>query len=300
MSKVAYILSNNRSGSTLLDQLLGGHPRIMSLGEVHHLAAYALQDRKLYDPEHPLDCSCGKSVSTCSFWQAVTARLGRPLDSLRYHLRFLGPDGEVGFRRTIKRTPAMVRNPFLSRFLGSHRLGSDSFALFDAIAEVAGVDYVVDSSKGVYRYRALYNFSNSRVFGIVLVRDYRGVVYSKMKRGRTLEATAREWAARLNQMEMLTRGVPDDRLLRVKYEDLCRDPRAELTRICDFLGLEFADTMLSRPAEEVHHIGGSPSKFDPARRAIRLDESYREKFTDQQLSKMREIVGSAAVLWGYD
>jgi hypothetical protein len=172
--------------------------------------------------------------------------------------------------------------------------------LFDAIAEVAGVDYVVDSSKGAYRYRALYNFASSRVFGIVLVRDYRGVVYSKMKRGRGLEATAKEWAARLNQIEMLTRGIPDDRLLRVKYESLCRDPRAELTQICDFLGLDFADTMLCRPADEVHHIGGSPSKFDPGRRAIRLDESYREKFTDQQLSKMREIVGSAAVLWGYD
>ena len=66
--KLIYIMSDNRSGSTLLDQLLGGNPSIMSLGEVHHLTAYALDDRGIYDPVHPLVCSCGQF--SWMFWGA--------------------------------------------------------------------------------------------------------------------------------------------------------------------------------------------------------------------------------------
>src|SRR5262245_47931937 len=77
-----FVLSDVRSGSTLLDQCLGGHPDIVSLGEVHWLAAYLAQDRGIYDPDHPLVCSCGLPVAECPFWESVQRALGKPLDSL--------------------------------------------------------------------------------------------------------------------------------------------------------------------------------------------------------------------------
>jgi hypothetical protein len=46
-------------------------------------------------------------------------------------------------------------------------------------------------------------------------------------------------------------------------------------------------------------LGGGPSKFDPARKAIDLDQSYLDAFTEYDLETMRNIVGDIATEWGY-
>ena len=145
----------------------------------------------------------------------------------------------------------------------------------------------------------LYDAQPRRLYAIILGRDYRGTVHSRMKRGRDLETSVRTWARCMRQIEELTKDIPAQQRIRVRYEDLCADPRAELSRICDFLKLDFSEKMLSRPAGNVHHIGGSPSKFDPGRRKIELDQSYLNAFTAEQLATMKEIAGEAAVNWGY-
>lgn len=309
MNKIVYILSDNRSGSTLLDQLLGAHSGIVSLGEVHHLAAYARQDRGLYNPVHPLVCSCGQPIVSCPFWAAAATQLERPFDALQLHLRFLGRvGGSAGvrsvwgrpFRRMIRRFPQLILNPAVSTLFSTKKVGADSFALFDAITEAIGADCLVDSSKSAFRFRALYDFAPNRVFGILLVRDYRGAVHSKMKRGQDMGVAACEWVARIQQASRLTDGIPDNQLLRLRYEDLCNEPRSELARICELLELDFENAMLSRPSAEMHHLGGSPSKFDPARKSIQLDQSYADAFTKEDLARMREIVGVAAAEWGYE
>src|SRR5690606_23114657 len=115
MSKIIYILADNRSGSTLLDQLLGAHPDIVSQGEVHHLAAYVRQDRSLYDPVHPLDCSCGRPVTKCPFWIQVAGEVDRPLETLQLHLRFLNSRKSLG---TDRRLSQRILNRAIRRFPG--------------------------------------------------------------------------------------------------------------------------------------------------------------------------------------
>lgn len=306
-SQIIYVLSDNRSGSTLLDQLLGGHEEVVSLGEVHHLAAYAQQDRRLYDPVHPLDCSCGKALTDCQFWQCVESNLASPLASLNLHSRFHRPgSGRISSRlsrwprRILHRYPSILNSRIGSSVYDIRRVAADSFALFDAVADVTGVRFVTDSSKSAIRYRALYNYAPGRVFAIVLVRDYRGVVHSKVKRGRDVQVTTREWARRLALIEAVTRDVPSECVHTMRYEDLCEDPRREMSQLCDRLGLSFSDSLLARPQSSLHHLGGSPSKFDPSRREIALDRSYVNAFSTEQLAEMRRVVGELAVRWGYD
>lgn len=310
MKKIVYILADNRSGSTLLDQLLGAHDQIVSLGEIHHLPAYALHDRSLYDPSHALACTCGVAVDQCQFWRKVEESLGRPLSSLALKLRFYrkatppvsgvrSPLAHLA-RRTLKRNPQFIRSPLASAVFDKRRVAADSFALFDAIFDVTDAQYVVDSSKNGFRFRTLYDQEPKRVVGIRLTRDYRGTVRSKMNRGRELRASAAGWASTMREIQVLTRDITSDAFISVRYEDLCRDPRSELGRICDFLRVEFSEALLTRPIEDVHHLGGSPSKFDRSRREIRLDESYLETFSEQELAIMRETVGSIAGELGYD
>jgi len=302
-------MSDNRSGSTLLDQLLGAHESIMSLGEVHHLRAYALRDRSLYNPVHPLECSCGAVVEMCQFWSQVEQHLGQAFGSLTLRPRFFGrSDHLTGITRrfryfvkhVVEDNPRLLCRVPVARLLNGPRVADDSFALFEAIFAQTSVTHLVDSSKSPTRFRMLYDKQPHRMRTILLGRDYRGTVHSKMKRGQDLETSTRSWVRCMRQMNDSTDDIPPHQKIRVRYEDLCDDPRAELTRICGFLQLEFSEGMLSRPTGNVHHLGGSPSKFDPSRKKIELDRSYLGVFAEEQLASMREIVGETAADWGYE
>ena len=303
------VLSDNRSGSTLLDQCLGAHPNVVSLGEVHWLRAYVHQDRSIYNPAHPLVCSCGETVNDCPFWSAVAAELGRPLDSLRLELR-MSPQARSGDggipskvqewpRRAISRLPDVFRYSPIQGAFSASAVARDTLDLFDAVCRVTGKGYCVDSSKSAFRYRALYEADPARTLAVILVRDYRAVVHSKIKHGNNLEAAALGWRSKMKQIEALTRDVPETRKFQLRYESLCRNPEMELKRLCDFIGVDFSTAMLQRPTDNVHHIGGSPSKFDPQRTRIAIDTSAKGAFQAAELEEMRRLVGPMAVRWGY-
>src|SRR5207302_427627 len=60
---VLFIGGAGRSGSTLLDRLLGRRPGFVSAGEVVHLWRRGLSEDQL--------CGCGERFSDCPFWQKV-------------------------------------------------------------------------------------------------------------------------------------------------------------------------------------------------------------------------------------
>lgn len=302
-----FILSDVRSGTTLLDQCLGANDCVTSLGEVHWLRAYMRQDRSLYDPVHPLECSCGLPVPACPFWTSVQKTLRRPLDGLQLHSNFaqrreaMGLAARLRFlpRRLVRSRPRSYRIGAVRSIFGGRRLARDCNALYDAVAASTGRPYCVDSSKSPFRFRAVYEADPSRTRAIVLARDYRAVVHSKMRRGESMESAAAGWNRAMNQIEALTGDLTSSRVLKLTYESLCERPEIELRRVCSFLGLEFSEQMLERPTTAVHHIGGSPSKFDARRIAISLDQSHEGAFEAGALERMRSLVAESADRWGY-
>lgn len=292
--QVAFVLSDMRSGSTLLDQLLGAHPAVMSLGELHWLPAYMNQDRSMYDPKHELVCTCGRVVSDCEFWGRVAIRLDRPLDSLQLRPSF----SRLG-RQFIERFPGAFRHSFLQKTLTGTKMIDDSLDLFDCLFDVSGCRCLVDSSKSTYRFRAVYDARPEQTCGLVLTRDYRAVIHSKMKRGHSLESAATSWRGKMRQIAALTDDLPRECIHQMSYESLCQDPVGELTRLCGFLGITFTPAMLERPTVGTHHIGGSPSKFDRSRSTIAMDIAYQTAFTAAELARLNRIVGDMANRWGY-
>jgi Sulfotransferase family len=304
-----FVLSDVRSGSTLLDQCLGAHSDVVSLGEVHWLRAYALQDRNIYDPVHPLVCSCGATVPECDFWRSVAAEVGRPLDSLQVALRFrpVALRALHGFpakleelaKRGVRQVPQSFRSSLVQRVFLAQRVARDSIDVFDAVCRATHKHYCVDSSKSPFRFRAVYEADPGRTLAVVLGRDYRAVVHSKMKRGEKLERAASSWRNRMRHIEALTRDLPAEQRFQLKYESLCEDPERELRRLAVFLGIDFEPAMLERQTASMHHIGGSPSKFDPARVRISTDHSAEGHFQPEDLQRMRDLVGDVAERWGY-
>jgi len=298
-----YMLASVRSGSTLLSQLLGAHSEIVVAGELTWLRAYALNDRRLFNPPYELVCACGSTFAECEFWRAIDEIVERPLADLDLQLRGHGWRGpgemrrsmsDIAARRIIRMYPGIYRSRLVQRFYGGLRAATNSVEIYEAILEHTNARYVVDSSKGVFRCRSIFESYPQKLKAIFLQRDYRAVVYSQLKRGISLEDSARHWAHVANQIELFSKDIPAESIIRLKYEDLCEHPIRELERLCKFLDLNFEENMLSRPTEGIHDIGGSPSKFQPGRQQIRLDAEFRDAFTNSQLDTMRRLVGSAA------
>jgi hypothetical protein len=120
-----------------------------------------------------------------------------------------------------------------------------------------------------------------------------------MKRGQSLKAAALGWKRKMREIGALTGDLPSTTVHLLKYEALCENPRRELERVCEFLGVEFSENMLSRPTTDVHHIGGSPSKFDRSLTRIVLDRSYENRFSKDEVDHIQRIVGATAGKWGY-
>ncbi len=308
MRIAAFILSDVRSGSTLLDQCLGAHTEVVTLGEAHWLPAYVTLDRTQYDPVHDLVCACGREVGECPFWSAVRRELGRPLESLRLHSRFVRSSSNGGLiswirwlpRRLVRAHPGLYRRSLVRRALGGHRLAEDVLGLLEAASRASGCPVCIDSSKSPFRFRAVFGLDPERARAIVLARDFRAVVHSKMKRGESLEAAARGWRVAMEQIHALTQDLPGKHVHQLRYEDLCNQPRTELGRLCEFLGISFQDAMLRRPEKaRLHHIGGSPSKFDESRHEIVLDRAYEGAFSPSDVDRIRRIVGDEAGRWSY-
>ncbi|MFX0066135.1 MAG: sulfotransferase [Candidatus Hermodarchaeota archaeon] len=311
MAEIIYISCVPRSGSTLLDNLLAAHQEIITVGEVFQLKAYALEDRRFYNPESPLVCSCGRRVADCNFWSQVEANLNKQLWELKLKPRFLEIQWQkerdierklwVKVGHCINRWPWLYCMPGLHEALQGGAIGKDSWQLFDAISSVTSARRIVDSSKSPFRFWSLHKARANQIKLIILCRDYRAVVHSMVRRGLGIRRSIEGWVRENRKIEMLSSDIPSQLIMRVRYEDLCNDSESVMRRLCLFLGLEFSPEVLMRPEHSnLHHLGGSPSKFDPKRRDIRSEDSYLEFFSNQELSLMRKIAGAVARDWGYE
>src|SRR4051794_12356388 len=63
MTKVLYITGWGRSGTTILDNLLGQVDGFVSTGELHYVWKRGLRDNRL--------CGCGQPLRDCETWQQV-------------------------------------------------------------------------------------------------------------------------------------------------------------------------------------------------------------------------------------
>ena len=251
MPRVVYITSRGHSGSTLLSLLLSGHSRVVSAGELKMLVTSDSQRRL---------CSCHRLVAdACPFWRQVQARVvasvGVPLAQLVLTDR--------GDPTTFARHNA---------------------ALFAAIAAVSGCDVIVDSSKSLPRLLRLLEACQSgtgsgfELLPIHLHRGPFGSMNSARKRGEDLRTAAYNYT----RLFFLTRerlwGV---RALRVYYERLAADPRAEMARVMGWLDLPLEARQFQWRDGMRRDIHGNDMRFDRSAE-IRPDCSWRHQLSLKQ------------------
>lgn len=282
--KVLYIVGVGRSGSTLLERVLGGVPGFVNVGELVALfSRVALQDQR---------CGCGEPFSGCAFWRAVGMHGFRDWDEeLVRHLAELQP--QVVRQRFVPyllapRTAPVTFQRRLGEYVEAYR------DLYRALERVSGATVLVDASKSAAQLFALRHIRGLDFRVLNLVRDSRGVAHSwaksdiKMPQIRDREALMRTYAPhRLAmlwsalQAESTALRVMAPHGARVRYEDLVADPRCTLHRALTATGLPVQDGWLDHVDDSSvtlgpsHGVAGSRSRFTAGRIELRLDDDWR-------------------------
>lgn len=291
---MVYVVGKGRSGSTLLDGMLGSIPGWVSTGELFRLWCWGVQERTR--------CTCGAPVPECPVWSDVLARVQAALPDL---------------------DPARV----LTRPFGWHRLprtlGGDpgegfaelARALYGAIAEVTGARVVVDSSKWPAHPVLLGQVPGLRGVGVNLVRDPRAVAFSwtrvKPFRDRaegqqmprySAAFSALSWTARQGLVEVVRSLEPQGAWLRLRYEDLVRSPHQALSAVAALVGeapaLDFVRGQQVRITRG-HMVGGNPSRDATGTVALVEDAAWRQRVRRRDAAVVGALSGPLARRYGY-
>jgi UDP-N-acetylglucosamine transferase subunit ALG13 len=282
--EVLYVGGWGRSGSTLVERLLGEMPDLVGAGEVTHLWQRGLADNEL--------CACGTPFRACPFWAAVGETAFGGWDQVDANA-VLALKHRVDRTRFVPRLALPTSLTRRRRELGSYtELHRQVYA---AIAAVSGATVVIDSSKHSSLAFALRHDRSIDLRVLHLVRDGRGVAYSWSKQVHRPEATGGDafmpqysvgkssllWTAHNWLFDMLRIVHRRTRLMR--YEDVIADPRTGLAAIRTFLDLpadamEFLDTAAGAPVARVgssHSIAGNPMRFTSGELVLRTDQAWR-------------------------
>ena len=169
--KVLYIVGVGRSGSTLLERMLGAVPGSVNAGELNAIfSRVARQDQR---------CGCGEPFSACAFWQAVGDRAFGGWGSVTERMADLQP--RVVRQRYVPRLASGVTGATYRRELDEYL--DVHHRLYGAIAAVSGAEVVVDASKSTAQLFALRRIEDLDLRVVNLVRDSRGVANSWSKSG---------------------------------------------------------------------------------------------------------------------
>src|SRR5690349_7956846 len=162
---VIYIISDRRSGSTLLENTLSKSSEVTSIGELAMLKGHILKQGP--GNHWNWNCSCGKPVTECDFWKPVLK------DTWEQNPSSFNTNIEWNFKSRLLNVISNKKNKDVAETLNK---------LYKKIFEQTGKPFIVDSSKDPFQ--ALCVYRNARDFDVKIIwlkRDLRAIAVSKSK-----------------------------------------------------------------------------------------------------------------------
>jgi hypothetical protein len=300
--KVLYIAGNGRSGSTLLDSILGELPGFFAVGEVRQIWDEGMVENRL--------CGCGVPVLQCDVWREVLSHLatqnsfdGQRIAGLREQLaqtkrlaRILTAPGQY-HRRAV---------PGLEEFLNA------TDKLYQSIQHVTKCDVIVDSSKWPTYAFLLSLLQDVDLYVLHFVRDPRACAFS-WTRGKELEPgrpmdiqtpfySTAYWVVWNPVIRHLWRRQ-GARYSFVRYEDFIANPRLTIENIVKFVGsdvkeLPFLDDRTVTTAR-THAISGNPTKFVKGPVRLKLDDEWKRRMPVGQRALVTAMTWPFLWRYGY-
>ena len=216
--RVALIIGAPHGGTTIPNMMLGQHPAVFATGKLRNFPhGDVFSEDKVAAPGDTScwHCTCGELARECPFWLKIREQY-QPLENRTEH----------------EKIPQ----------------------LFRMILELSGSQYVGDVTHNADYARQLMDIPEIELYLIHIVRDGRGVVFSRLRKDyklgvlsqrnwrhyRRVFRISRRWAQQKRQFSRLVKQL-GPRGVEINYADLCRDPRQALREIGDCLDLDFTD-----------------------------------------------------------
>jgi len=285
--KVLYVAGFGRSGSTILDNLVGQVSGFFSAGELCYTWAHGLAENGL--------CGCGAPLADCEVWGPVFGNLDGGVDASEM----------ARLEREALRTrhlPLMLLSPgrrMLEKRLRGYVPNLKRF--YREIQHVTGCEVIVDSSKSPFYGYALGLTPGIDMHVVHLIRDPRASAYSWLKK--KLQPDRGEdgymdrfspvkssllWAVWNAAAEAFWRRT-SGRYLLLRYEDFVADPREALKRILEMVDAGGQQLPFVAGREVAlgasHTVAGNPNRFRTGTVKLRLDDEWkgRMRFRDKAL-----------------
>lgn len=303
--KVLAVMGAGRSGSTLLDNLLGSIDGVFSTGEL----------REIWDGDTREDrlCGCGASVASCSFWNDVL----HGANSDGQSIAALDP---ATVRTSLDRYVRTLLTPsLLTRSAGARSALQPALMamnlLYLRIADVSGCSVIVDSSKRPADAALLRLLPDVNPFVVHLVRDPRAVAFSwqreKREPGkksggfmprRSLLLSTAVWLE-INAMgSLVKRAFSSSRAMTLRYEDFVTSPHQALRSIAKLVGINASLPVDSDGVAHLrpnHTVGGNPRRFEKGAVAIRLDNEWRDALSPASRRICTALTAPLVLAYGY-
>lgn len=304
---VVYLGGFGRSGTTLLERVLGEVPGWSNVGELVDLArAVSVRDEL---------CGCGENFSRCPVWTTVG-------DLAFGGWSRSGLDRLERLRRSVARQrnlPALLRGRGVGTSFQQDlvEFQADLTRVYHAFAEVTDSRVIVDASKGPAFGVAVAGSPGINLRMINLVRDPRGVAWSwsrHVARPQTngddemwrisAPRAAGQWAALQVEMEAVARarGLPTARL---RYEDFIADAKSALLDVSARLdlGLSLPDLAhIDGNTVELgasHGLSGNPGRFNVGSTNLKSDTGWRRRMPSSSRALVTAMTLPLLVAYGY-
>lgn len=290
--RVLYIAGSGRSGTTIIDNILGQLPGVFSAGELRFLWTRGMVENRL--------CGCGEKFADCPTWSEV---MGRALASWPE----LEPATYAADQHARVRAARLPRTLLRSRrraAAGAHETANvtDEHVavlgdLYRSIAHITGAEVLVDSSKLPPYGHLLASVPGVDVRVLHIVRDPRATAFSWLRRKALPDfgdarIMQRQHPAKAATLWLLWNGVTEllwarpgrnghseETYLRMRYEDFVTAPEEATARIARFLGVPDDRLPFPKPRTALlsttHTVAGNPSRHQRGEVALRPDAEWR-------------------------
>jgi UDP-N-acetylglucosamine transferase subunit ALG13 len=302
--RVLFIAGWGRSGSTLLDRMLGQVPGVFSAGELRDIWERGVREDRL--------CGCGQPFHECAVWRKVGEVAFGGWEALDL-------DEVQDLRARLDRPWSVPRllasrvSPALDRDVAAYR--GILAKLYEAIAEVTGARVIIDSSKIATFALLLRGIDDLDLRTVHLVRDPRGVIHSWRKAVGRDDGAGPDAMIRYGVVPAAARYVAYNGLAHglralgpyrfVRYEDLLAAPRATVARVLALAGVPTPGEMLGYlrdhevDLEPNHTVDGNPMRMSSGPVELRRDDGWRTGLSARDRRMTMALTAPLALPYGY-
>lgn len=261
--KLVYITSLAHSGSTVLNLSLGGHPRLVGLGEIHWMTTFSQEE---LEDEMRQACTCGSPAGECRFWAPVFMRILGNLSAgveEKYRMIFEAFEMLYGTEAVIVDSSKRLANLRLLHAMPDVEVKA-LFMLKDVRGFTVSHRDSIPLEAQVGRIRVFSR--NEALNGWIHKNSSRHPFYLFWK-----------WYLR-NRLYQRAFSLEDMDAYQLGYDEFAQHPADLLHGVCEFLGLDYYEDMLVPDAGENHNFLGNSMMFYPQKRAsIQYDDRWQRR-----------------------